>query len=81
MIRSAAFLLCLASALYCADFRSAFDKSPDRPWIGAEYWSNPLQDWRVRNGRLENLDEGFIELQAHRRGYWVEYQRIRVRAL
>ena len=54
MIRSAAFLLCLASALYCADFRSAFDKSPDRPWIGAEYWSNPLQDWRVRNGRLEN---------------------------
>lgn len=30
---------------------------------------------------LDNLDAGFIELQAHRRGYWVEFKRIRVRAL
>lgn len=35
----------------------------------------------LEHSSLENLDEGFIELQAHRRGYWVEYQRIRVRAL
>jgi alkaline phosphatase D len=30
--------------------------SPDhdeRPWIGPEFWSNPLQDWRLRNGRIE----------------------------
>jgi len=26
---------------------------PDRVWIGAEYWTNPLQDWRLANGRAE----------------------------
>ncbi len=31
--------------------------------------------------QLENLDEGFIELQAHRLGYWAEYKHIRVRPL
>src|SRR5690349_9785792 len=25
----------------------------ERPWIGPEYWANPLQDWRLRNGRIE----------------------------
>lgn len=32
-------------------------------------------------GGLSILDEGHIELQAHRRGYWTEFQRIRVRPL
>jgi hypothetical protein len=30
---------------------------------------------------LDNLDEGYIELQAHRRGYWTEFKRIQVRRL
>lgn len=30
---------------------------------------------------LANLNDGHIELQAHRRGYWTEFQRIRVRPL
>lgn len=30
---------------------------------------------------LNRLDDGHIELQAHRRGYWTEFQRVRVRAL
>jgi len=34
-------------------FVSAYDKTPDRVWIGAEYWANPLQDWRVNGGALE----------------------------
>lgn len=25
----------------------------DRPWIGPQYWANPLQDWRLHDGRLE----------------------------
>ena len=25
----------------------------DRPWLGPEFWANPLQDWRRRAGRLE----------------------------
>jgi hypothetical protein len=31
--------------------------------------------------RLENLDEGSIELQAHRLGYWTEFKQIRVKRL
>lgn len=36
-----------------AEFRSAWDRAPDRVWLGAEYWANPLQDWRVAGGRIE----------------------------
>jgi len=31
--------------------------------------------------KLENLDPGFIELQAHQNGRWMEYKQIRVRRL
>jgi alkaline phosphatase D len=36
-----------------AEFRSRWDASPDRVWPGPEYWTNPLQDWQIANGRLE----------------------------
>jgi hypothetical protein len=36
-----------------APFRSAWDRAPDRVWLGAEYWANPLQDWRIAGGRIE----------------------------
>ncbi|MEY2878235.1 MAG: hypothetical protein RLZZ15_615, partial [Verrucomicrobiota bacterium] len=36
-----------------APFRSAWDRALDRVWLGAEYWANPLQDWRVAAGRIE----------------------------
>jgi hypothetical protein len=39
-------------------FVSAFDRTPDRPWIGPEYWANPLQDWRVTAGALECIKAG-----------------------
>lgn len=35
-------------------FHSEFSEVT-RPWIGAEYWSNPMQDWRINNGRVECL--------------------------
>jgi len=31
--------------------------------------------------RLENLEEGSIELQAHRQGYWTEFHEIRIKRL
>lgn len=34
-------------------FRSAWAHGISRPWPGPEYWANPLQDWRVHQGRLE----------------------------
>lgn len=35
------------------EFRSAWPPDVERPWAGPEYWTNPLQDWRIRRGRLE----------------------------
>ena len=39
-------------------FRSEWPKDADRPWPGPDYWPNPLQDWRVRDGRLECFAPG-----------------------
>ena len=41
-----------------AQFASAFDRTPDRPWAGPEYWANPLQDWRIAGGALECITAG-----------------------
>jgi phosphodiesterase/alkaline phosphatase D-like protein len=34
-------------------FQSRWRTSLDRDWVGSEYWANRLQDWRVRDARLE----------------------------
>lgn len=39
-------------------FRSAWPQEVERPWPGPDYWSNPLQDWQVRAGRLECIAAG-----------------------
>ena len=31
----------------------SWDDSEDRPWVGPDLWANRLQDWQVRDGRLE----------------------------
>ncbi len=58
-----------------SSFQSQWPKTLSRPWPGPEYWSNPLQDWRVQNGRLECFSPGgdrnvFLLTRevAHRRG-------------
>ncbi len=35
------------------EFHSQWNLVPDRVWLGAEFWANPLQDWRIAGGRLE----------------------------
>jgi alkaline phosphatase D len=51
-------LLCGWASRAGAQFASAFDRTPDRPWIGPEYWANPLQDWRIAGGALECIMTG-----------------------
>lgn len=46
-------LLLLSGMAVAAEFQSRWPKGVERPWVGPEYWANPLQDWRVRQGRLE----------------------------
>lgn len=40
------------------DILAKFKFDYERPWIGPEYWANPLQDWRVNNGRVECFVSG-----------------------
>ena len=39
-------------------FRGRFDDTPDRVWLGPEWWANPMEDWRVADGRIECLSNG-----------------------
>lgn len=34
-------------------FQSAWPEHTTRHWIGPDFWSNTLQDWQIRDGRLE----------------------------
>ncbi len=34
-------------------FGSSWQDWPDMSWAGPEYWGNLLQDWRIRQGKLE----------------------------
>lgn len=47
------------TATWAADgyvFRSAWQNDLDRVWLGADYWAGPLQDWRVKGGRVECIN-------------------------
>ncbi len=39
-------------------FHSAWPRQAERAWAGPEYWTNPLEDWRIRQGRLECIGAG-----------------------
>lgn len=39
-----------------AEFQGAWAQGLERVWVGPEYYANRLQDWRVRNGRLECIE-------------------------
>ena len=34
-----------------AEFRSEWPNTFDRVWLGEAYWANPMEDWRVEDGR------------------------------
>ena len=37
-------------------YQSYWEQQPDRYWIGPEFWANSLQDWQIKNGRLECIN-------------------------
>jgi alkaline phosphatase D len=53
--RSSAAALPPAGHGDAAAFRSAWPTGVERIWPGPEYWTNRLQDWQIRGGRLECL--------------------------
>jgi alkaline phosphatase D len=46
-------LLARPEAAAASDLHGTWPADASRTWIGPEYWANPLQDWRLRAGRLE----------------------------
>jgi len=34
-----------------------FDNIPDRIWAGEDFWTIPLEDWHIKNGRIECLSD------------------------
>jgi len=45
----------LAAAFSCTkktEFQAHFDNTHDRIWVGKDFWSIPLEDWKVEDGNL-----------------------------
>lgn len=58
MNRRTACLLLGSGPVIAADLLNQDAGEPARPWIGPDFWSNPLQDWQYRNGRMECIVSG-----------------------
>jgi alkaline phosphatase D len=58
-LRAVPILLLSLSVAGCgmdrADYEETWDDYADRPWVGPNLWANRLQDWQVRDGRLESI--------------------------
>ena len=58
MNRRTACLLLSSTPAAAADLLAGKSREPSRPWIGPDFWSNPLQDWQFRDGRMECILSG-----------------------
>ncbi|WP_321478018.1 DUF1080 domain-containing protein [uncultured Paludibaculum sp.] len=68
--------------------RARYPRIEDGKWFLFELWVKGKQcrvridgDTILEYADLENLDEGFIELQAHRQGFWLEFKDILIQRL
>jgi alkaline phosphatase D len=48
----------VAASLLADEFRLVAPAGVTRPWVGADLWANPMEDWRVAGGRVENTMSG-----------------------
>jgi len=46
-------------------FQSYWNLLPNRYWIGPEYWANRLQDWQLKNGRVECINSRLPKRTLH----------------
>lgn len=46
------FLLVIISCSRKLEYEAAFDNINDRIWIGRDFWSVPLEDWKIEDGKL-----------------------------
>ena len=46
-------LMLLFSCTKSGEFYEDFDKYHDRVWVSRDFWSIPLEDWKINDGRVE----------------------------
>lgn len=68
--------------------RAVYPRIQDEQWFlfqlraqGAKCTVRINGDTIMEYDQLDNLDEGYIELQTHRRGYWTEFKHVRVKKI
>jgi len=49
---AALLLLTITSCTQKPEFLANFNNTHDRVWVGKDFWSVPLEDWKVENGQL-----------------------------
>ena len=40
-----------------SEFKSDFNSTNDRIWIGENFWAIPMEDWKIADGRVEGVGE------------------------
>ena len=58
--------LCTGCALLSGSASYSPPEGVERIWVGPETWANRLQDWRVRDGRIECVDVSLPFRTLHR---------------
>ncbi len=46
-------MICFSCSRAYKETFYSFDGIPDRIWVGDDFWTVPLEGWRLRNGRIE----------------------------
>ena len=62
MVKLLAVILISISVFACTktdstQFTENFNKTNNRIWVGENFWSVPLEDWEIKNGRLNCIGE------------------------
>lgn len=68
VVISLLFLLSLTSCTKQSNFFDNFNNTHDRVWIGKDFWSIPLEDWKVEDGKLHctgNVPQARVNLLTH----------------
>lgn len=58
------FIIIMIFSFHCTSNRAGdgficrLPQSIKRTWIGPEFWTNPLQDWQLNEGRIECISSG-----------------------
>ena len=39
-------------------FEASVESDAERIWVGPDFYANRLQDWRLRDGRIESIEGG-----------------------